>query len=385
MHLRYSQITLFFILLFASLHGASAEPLEGPGINSTTMANSLGSTETTTPPDPSSPAEQQERETNQAPQPVEQTVTTDQPGPQAPPCTTAKADGDTWLDHLHALVLKNTCEPAVWFDNFFNREHILLDVQPGIFILLRNTGRWTEGQSDAYIQDFRFTLELPQWERFLKKSRLFIESRSDADLYTAQPGQPVQPGVDRTTGVRQPIIGLRVDPYTRPHILVRLDSGVKINMQPDAFIRTRFQYLKTFAEVYHIRFSEIAMWQAVEHFSNTLQGDLEREITTFTLIRWGNSVTYIEDTSGILWNTGISLFTQLTPKSAISLDTSMWGVNDPEWAIQDYRIGTKYRRNFYRPWLFFELEPEVTWPEDENGHRKATYAFMATLEIQFGE
>ena len=155
-------------------------------------------------------------------------------------------------------------------------------------------------------------------------------------------------------------------------------------MQPDAFIRMRYQYSKTFGEVYLIRFSEIAMWQAVEHFSNTLQLDLERIITSFTFVRWGNSVTYIEDTPGVAWNTGITLFTQLTPGSAISFDTSMWGVNHPEWTIQNYRVGSLYRLNFYRPWLFFEIAPEVTWPEDERGRRNSAYALMSTLEIQFG-
>ncbi|HLE16818.1 MAG TPA: hypothetical protein VI728_00880 [Syntrophales bacterium] len=376
---------MFFILLFTGFHGASAEPPEQPGINSTTTDSNLVNTETTTPPDPSSPAAQQERETGQAPQPAAQTVTAEQLGPQADPCATVKADGDTWLDQVHALVQDNTCEPAVWFDSFFNRDHILLDLRPSVFIILRNTARWTEGHPVAYVQDFHLALELPQWERLLRKSRLYIESRPDADQYTAQPGQPVQPGVNRATGVRQPIIGVRVDPYTRPHTLVRIDSGIRINIHPDAFIRMRYQYLKTFGEVYLIRFSEIAMWQAVEHFSNTSQVDLERKITTFTLARWGNNVTYIEDTPGVTWNTGISFFTQLTHRSAISYDTSMWGVNDPEWIIQNYRVGSQYRRNFYRPWLFFELEPEVTWPKDESGHRKSTYAFMATLEIQFGK
>ena len=376
---------LFFILLFAGFHGASAESLEQPGINSTTTDSSLENTETTPPPDPSSPAVQQEYETGQTPQPEAQTVTEEQPGTQEDPCETVKADGDTWLDRVHALVQDSTCEPAVWFDNFFNREHILLDLQPGVFIILRNTARWTEGDTVAYIQDFHLALELPQWERLLRKARLYIASRSDADKYTAQPGEPVQPGVDRATGVRQPVIGVRVDPYTRPRTLVRIDSGIRINMHPDAFIRMRYQYLKNFSEVYLIRLSEIAMWQAVEHFSNTSQVDFERKITTFTLARWGNNVTYIEDTPGVTWNTGISFFTQLTPRSAISYDTSMWGVSDPAWIIQNYRVGSQYRRNFYRPWLFFELEPEVTWPKDESGHRKSTYAFMATFEIQFGK
>src|SRR3989338_298182 len=49
---RYSPITLFFILLFAGFHGASAESLEQPGINSTTTDSRLENTETTSPPDP---------------------------------------------------------------------------------------------------------------------------------------------------------------------------------------------------------------------------------------------------------------------------------------------------------------------------------------------
>ena len=314
-----------------------------------------------------------------------QTVTAEQFWPQSDPCATVNVAGDTWLDRVHALVQDKTCEPAVWFDNFFGGDHVLLDLRPGTFIILRNSARLTEGFDVAYVTDFYLTLDLPRWERLLRKARLYIESRSDADKYTAQPGYPIQPGINRATGVRQPVVGVRVDPYVRPQSLVSIDSGIKINMHPDAFIRMRYQYSKAFSEVYLIRFSEIAMWQAVEHFSNTLQLDFERNITTFTLVRWGNSVTYTEDTPGVIWNTGISFFTQLSPKSAISLDTSMWGVNDPGWTIQNYRVGSLYRRNIYRPWLFFEIAPEVTWPKDDSGHRKPAYVLMSTLEIQFGK
>ena len=128
---------------------------------------------------------------------------------------------------------------------------------------------------------------------------------SDADKYTTQPGQPVEPGVDRATGVRRTTIGLRADLYTRLRELVSIESGAKIGIHPDAYIRMRYQYVRPFSEVYLLRFSEIAMWQAVEHFSNTAQLDLERKISAFTLVRWGNNVTYLEGTAGVTWNTGV--------------------------------------------------------------------------------
>ena len=377
----------FFIILFTGLYSARAESPGGqPGTNSITPDSSLVGTEATPAQNQSLPAEQQEIEPGQDSQPAEQTVTTELSGTQSDTCKTDITDGATWIDHVHALVQEKTCEPAVWFDNFFGEDHVLLDLRPGTFIIFRNSARLTEGLKVAYASDFSISFDLPRWERTLRHARLYIESRSEIDRYSAQQGQPIEPGINQETGVRQPIIGVRIDPYIKSiALLVSIDSGVKINMHPNAFVRMRYQYSKAFGGVYLIRSSEIAMWRAVEHFSNTLQLDLERNINTFTLVRWGNSINYIDDTPGVKWNTGISYFTLLTRKSAISFDTSMWGVNDPEWTIEDYRIGSLYRLNFYRPWLFFEIEPEVTWPVNEkSGHRNATFVLMSTLEIQFG-
>ena len=342
------------------------------------------STETTTQQNPPSPATPQGPKAGQAPQPAAQTEAAQRFGPQVDPCLTVTVEGDNWLDQVHGFVQDKTCEPAVWFDAFFVKDHVLVDLRPGTLIVLRNSARWTEGHSVIYIFDYHIEYKLPQWQKFLKKTKLFFESRSDANKYTAQPGQPVEPGVDPNTGVRKPVIGVRADLYTRLRSLVSFDSGVKIGIHPDAHVRMRYQYEQPFGGVYRIRFSEIAMYQAVEHFTNTVQLDLERKLSTFSLVRWGNNVTYREGTAGVTWNTGISLFTQLTPKSAISYDINMWGVSHPGWVIQNYRVGSFYRRNFYRPWLFFEFMPEVDWPKNYSAPRKRTYAFMATLEIQFG-
>ena len=382
---RYPSIMLFFsfVLLFAGFHGASAETPGQPETNSTATDSDVMSAGTTTLQNPSEPAAQQAPKTGQAPQPAEQTRF----GPQVDPCFTVTVEGDNWMDQVHGFVQDNTCEPAVWFDTFFVRDHILLDVRPATLIVLRNSGRWTEGQSVDPVHYYRFRYRLPQMEKLLKRAKFYLVSESPPDKFTIQPGMPVDPGVSPETGVRKPLVGVRADLYTRLRSLASVDTGIKISMHPDAYIRMRFQYEKPFGEVYLIRFTEIAMWQTIEHFTNTVTLDFERKLATFTLLRWGNNVTFTQGRSGITWNSGISLLTQLTPKSAISYDTSIWGVNHPDWIIDNYRVGSLYRRNFYRPWLFFELAPEVTWPRDESGrrHRNSAYAFMATLEIQFGK
>ncbi|MCK9420008.1 MAG: hypothetical protein M0R70_11580 [Nitrospirae bacterium] len=385
-HPRYSSTLLFFslVLLFTGFQGASADTPEQPGTHPTTNSDPA-STVTSTLQNTSSPTAPKKPKTDKAPQPAAKTEPPVRLGPQVDPCFTVSVAGDNWLDQLHGYVQDHTCEPAVWFDTFFVKDHILLDLRPGTFIKIRTSARLAEGSSLANNNEFRLEWNLPQWTNVLKRWKLYIESRSAADKYMTQPGQPIQPGVDRETGERKPVVGVRVDLYTKLRSLVSFESGAKIGIHSDAFIRMRYQYDKPFSEVYLVRFSEIAMWQAVEHFTNTTQLDFERKIATFALLRWGNNMTYTEGANGVTWNSGISLFTQLTPKSAISYDTSIWGVSYPDWRIDNYRVGSLYRRNFYRPWLFFELGPEVTWPKDESGRRNSVYAFMATFEIQFGK
>lgn len=387
-HLSYFTIMVFsaLILLVAGFKGASAQTPGQPVTNPIKADSAVMSTETNTQHNSSSTAgEQQESQSGQAPQPEAKTETPEMPQQEIDPCSTAEVAGETWLDQTHDFVHKNLCEPAVWFDSFFGEDRVLEDIRPGVFVSLRNSARWTEGQNVDYIRDFSLRWRLPKLEKLLKKARFFIVSGSDADKFTTRPGQPVNPGVDPATGIRKPTAGVRVDFFTWLRSLVSIDAGIIIHLPLDPFIRMRYQYTKPFGEVYLIRFTETALRRYTEHFNETSQLDLERKITPFTLLRWSNYATYTGGTAGITWNTGISLITQLTPRSAISFDTSMWGVNHPDWTIQNYRVGSRYRRNFFRPWLFFEFEPEVTWPKDASGHTNSLSAVMATLEIQFGK
>ncbi|MHB8354977.1 MAG: hypothetical protein ACYDCF_11160 [Burkholderiales bacterium] len=300
-------------------------------------------------------------------------------------CASIEVAGENWLDQAHDYVDRKLCQPAVWFDDFFGEERVLEDLRPTMFVSLRNSARWAEGDGLVLVPDYMLRYRLPRLDRFLDRANLYVVSQSVSTKFTAQPGQPIDPGVDPATGDRKPVVGVRADVYGRFSSLVSIDTGLKVKLPLDPFARVRYQNTKLSGDAYILRFTENALWRYVEHFTATSQLDLELIKTTFTLIRWSNYATYIEGTPGLTWNTGLSFLTQLTAKSAASLDTSMWGATHPLCAAVNYRIGAKYRRNFYRAWLFYEVEPQVTWPRTENGGRAPVYALMTTLEAQFGK
>ena len=376
-------LPFFSLVLFLSVvRGAGAETPGAPPLTSEPAAAAAVSSSTAAWQRLSSTAAPPGAETGNAAPPA---AAAQPRGEKADKCATFRVDGETWLDQTHAYVDRKLCQPAAWFDDFFGNDTIPDGSRPSVLVVMRNSIRWTEGKGTVFVPDYKFRYRLPHMEKLLQKGRFYITSGSTADKFTLQPGQPADPGVDPETGNRNPTMGLRADFLPRSGSQFSLETGIKMHLPIDPFVRLRYQYTRPFAGVYVVRFTEIPLWRVVEHFTETSQLDLERKMSTFTLLRWSDYLTYTEGRNGMSWNTGISLFTQLTPKSAISYDLSMWGVNHPAWAIENYRAGIRYRRNFYRPWLFYELSPEVTWPKDAGGSRNSTCAFMATLEIQFGK
>ena len=43
----------------------------------------------------------------------------------------------------------------------------------------------------------------------------------------------------------------------------------------------------------------------------------------------------------------------------------------------------KLRSDFLRPWLFLEVEPELYWPRDDEGHYRKYHALTLRVEVQF--
>ena len=63
----------------------------------------------------------------------------------------------------------------------------------------------------------------------------------------------------------------------------------------------------------------------------------------------------------------------------------MVGVTKPDTVVDTYRVRSRLRRNFYRDWLFYEIEPQLEWRRDEeNGGYYPVGAITRRVEVQFG-
>ncbi len=286
---------------------------------------------------------------------------------------------DGFLDLTYSYLSRTFSGPAVWFDSFFGDERIVEENLPGTFVRWRNMLRWPEDAPVIGRSFLQASLRLPKLK---KKLRLIItgeqEDEQSADSAAAQ--------VDTASSTQktgtQSDVGLRYELVEKRESKFDVGAGIRLR-HLQTFARARYLYTHPLSASLFLRFSETAYLWEDDGFIETTRLDLERSLTKSTLVRFSNSIIYTEAGQGLLWTPGMSLFHQLTPKDAVSLDISANYVTRPETDWVNFRVGARYRKNFYRPWLFFEFEPEITWPRDAYRNRTSQRAVMCFLEVHF--
>ena len=76
------------------------------------------------------------------------------------------------------------------------------------------------------------------------------------------------------------------------------------------------------------------------------------------------------------------LFQTLNERMSIAYGTGVVANDDPVWWVDSYFINATYRQAIYKKWIFLNISPELTFPEDRN--YSATWGIQLRLEAFFG-
>lgn len=286
------------------------------------------------------------------------------------------------LERTHLRLERGIFERVIRIDNFFGTARTG-DLRPPDFLLRwRNSLRLEEGGHVKYRTTVHGTMILP---KISKRLRLVISGESEADpVTTTLPEDPGQPGFDRTLqNTRLVNTELRYTMIQKPAVNLFVGAGVRVKIPFESFVRTRFQFNFRLGEDTLARFGETLFWKSTDGLGETTEIALDRQLGRTTILRWANAGTVTQESQGLEWGTELSLLKELSPRSGITLSGGLSGVTDPTTRVETYRILARYRRNFLRPWLFYELEPEISWPRDAAGSYTSAYAFTFRFEIVF--
>ena len=282
---------------------------------------------------------------------------------------------ESWLDRSHAYMSQRLCEPAAWFDGFFGDPRALEETPVGTFIRMRNALEWDQSEGWSYGLRVRANLELP---RVSDRVRLLV-SRDEDLSGELRDGPTAAEGDDRTR------LGLRFIATERARSQLDLDGTIRVSSGAlNPRVRARYRYVHGLTDNTLARATQTVFWERADGLGTTSRLDWEWLPDRDRLVRWTGEGTFSEGSDGVDWRTSITAFRQLDLRTALRSEVGAFGYTSPQFDTEEYFVALRLRRQFARPWLFYEIQPERAWPLDlDTGKRGADWRLTFTLEIQF--
>ena len=287
------------------------------------------------------------------------------------------------VEITHERIAQGLLDQVIRLDDFFGNPKTEKLKETSYQLRWRNFCRIEGGGGDLKPgTTFRLNVAL---SRISDRLRLAISGDNTSDPTTQTiPADPGNPGFDRTTPTARLVnTELRYDLHRTPFADLFVGAGFRLVLPPESFLRTRFQYTSHLSEKLLMRTAETLFLKNREGFGSTTEIDLERLLAPELLLRWSNSGTVAQEIRGLEWGSELSLSKKLSSKSAATVITGVYGNSSAQGLAQNYRIATRYRRNFLKSWLYYELEPEISWPRGADGSHDPHLAFTVLLEVVF--
>jgi len=278
----------------------------------------------------------------------------------------------SWYDYSQIYVNSRFCEPALWFDNFFATDRIFNEGVAGTYVRWRNEFRFDEEDSFEYKMRLNFSLVLPG---FKKSLRLTFEGEEDEDLRDIAAGN-----VDETNNN----LALQLDLKEN----ARSKFSVSVSLSPR--IRFRYRYTYPILQDTILRFTQEAQWRDGVNSARS-RFDFEQPFSGSFLFRSSTAVSVSEEYDGVDWLQGFVTYQWINKKTSMAYELSAEGITEPISITKNYRAGIRFRQNFHREWLFYEVVPELTWPvtfdlqrKEIQQNRRSKWGLFFRIEVHFG-
>lgn len=282
------------------------------------------------------------------------------------------ADARPWYDRVHAGLSHWLVKTAAGLDSFFGDPRAVEEDYSETYVRLQmgiTQSRLsdTEWNSRVYAK-----VPLPKLSRRLN---VFVTGGEEDQSLAARPEESLRRMEKSST------VGVQ-------YVLDETARGrwsLSGSLAPN--VKLRYRYLYPVGDGWYTRYTQNIYWDEDKGTGLQVRGDLERVLSPQSLLRFTADADWWDDVTGVNWLVGAAWLTRLSERSALAWDVAASGLSLPEWDVAQYRTGLRFRRNFFRSWLFYEIEPALRWTQDPllaGDHLSFDPAITFRLEIQFG-
>jgi len=259
---------------------------------------------------------------------------------------------------------------ARWVDSFFDDERYIAE-DASSKLRLREAVFLEQGDNPEFKTRVSLSLKVPRTQ---KRLRLFIGSEDETSKAPDTLFNRVETQDEETAA------GVQFFAKATTKQNLSLITGVKLDSL-EAFIGPR--YRRTVAlDDWLFRFTQRVRWFTSMGWEATTRFDFEHLLNDQLFFRQTIDGRWREEDNGYQYEIRPTLVQKLHSGKAIEYQWNTLFKTSPHHRLDSSVFLLRYRRNFLRPWLFYEINPQVAARNDEDFDPKLGITFQ--IEVVFG-
>ena len=206
--------------------------------------------------------------------------------------------------------------------------------------------------------------------------RIQLVLESDPVQSTATPGSNTSPtdqpqAIGQSRGTEKQGVALRFQHQRAQQEATgwRLysDVGFQVRSPLRPFVRSRASFVLPF-ENWQMNTTESLFWfNGIGPGAGALL-DFDRPLAAQLLFRASSNATWFDRPQRLDLRQDFILFHTLDERSALQYQAGVIGTTQPATRVEDCIVSVLYRRQLHRKWLFFELNPQLHFPHEQQFH-----------------
>lgn len=265
------------------------------------------------------------------------------------------SEADWWYD-FHQTISNSVFDTAHWFDSFF-AQNDNSDLTPQTSARIRLGWEPRSRDFDKFDAKFRLKVKLPH---LANRVDLIFTDDSQDDFSTLPLESVSQTNNDDSISAAVRVVH-KIDSKRFFDTRVGASGG-------DIFVKSRYKRQFKFSTLSNFTIEPSLYYFAKEGLAERLLLQYDYQATQTAQYRLSYSIRGSEAFSGIRWKHAAYRFKQLDNNAASMMGIIVNGErNGAEgFFIENYSVNYRYRFNAYKKWLFFEIEPFIEWPRDND-------------------
>ena len=270
-------------------------------------------------------------------------------------------DEPNMLDVPHDYVAQKFVGMVDGIDRFFGDNRNFQEGNPSSFQvdLTKVAGYGGDGR---YVLDGRAKVRLPNTEQRL---RFLLESNPDQNPGGETPISQT-PVLTNATTPSSYGAALRYEKVQESPWFFSTDAGVKFQgLDSSLFTRARGSYY-VILDQWRVKFAASPFWFNNLGAGVSSQLDMEHLLSAPVLFRASSSATWLKDQQNSDLRQDLSIYHTLDERTALLYQASAIGATQPQYHAADYVLLVLYRYRLHQKWLFFEVSPQLHYPQIRN-------------------